>query len=341
MQLHRACTGYAPNIHYIYAFVHTTSYSTIPQVSFLTQSYFQPKNVTWRTFATKRITNTEKNLGVKNRKKKRNKRNTKKILSNLNTGKNVDNKKQIEEIREEQIEEPIVLDMDKPLPMAWKVIFAIFCGSIVSYVYGRIQKHLQKSKPPVIKEMGKPMVGGSFDLIDQDGKQRTSKDFFGKYLFIYFGFINCPDICPLAMKTVKEALEIGKKDNLPDIETLFISVDPRDTIEQLKEFKEREYHPKDMVCLTGSLSNLLETTKKYRVYTNMVSIAKKVEEQKKNGNVHGTELLVDHSDFVYLINPKGEFLNVLNPRNLGAENMEEKIAQEISQDQQPGGKIWT
>ena len=54
---------------------------------------------------------------------------------------------------------------------------------------------------------GKATVGGPFSLIDQTGKRVTEKDFLGKYMLVFFGYTNCPDICPAGLQVMSAALD--------------------------------------------------------------------------------------------------------------------------------------
>jgi protein SCO1/2 len=108
------------------------------------------------------------------------------------------------------------------------------------------------------RTVGTPDVGGPFDLIDQNGARRIDSDFIGQYLLVYFGFTNCPDVCPTELRKMERALQIldaqgiGATPQAPaGITPLFITIDPkRDTPQRFKEYA-KEYHPRT-VWLTGS-----------------------------------------------------------------------------------------
>jgi Uncharacterized protein SCO1/SenC/PrrC, involved in biogenesis of respiratory and photosynthetic systems len=122
------------------------------------------------------------------------------------------------------------------------------------------------SKPYVFHGVditGVPYADG-FSLTDFNGKTRTLADFAGKVVVMYFGYTQCPDICPASMQVVAQALDdLGEKAR--DVQFLFVTVDPeRDTPEILKAYV-THFNP-TFLALTGTPAQIALTAKDFKVY---------------------------------------------------------------------------
>jgi protein SCO1/2 len=140
-------------------------------------------------------------------------------------------------------------------------------------------------------------VGGPFSLTDQNGRAVTDKDFRGEPFLVFFGFTNCPDVCPTTLYEMSEVLRrLG-----PDADktaALFVSVDPeRDTPEKLKMYLS-SFHPR-VFGLTGTEAQVDAIKKEYRVYSKKVPL--------KNG-----DYTMDHTAVVYLMDKNGRFIAPFN-----------------------------
>ncbi|HEY9236718.1 MULTISPECIES: SCO family protein [Phenylobacterium] len=162
---------------------------------------------------------------------------------------------------------------------------------------------------------GTALVGGPFQMVDQNGKAVDQSILKGKWSAVFFGFTYCPDVCPTTLQTLAAAQqELG--DKADRLQVVFVSVDPeRDTPEQLKTYLSNEVFPKGTIGLTGTPEQVAAMAKAYRAYF------------KKNGE--GQDYLMDHSTAIYLMNPKGEFATVLRHNSPPAE-LAKQIAEAIS-----------
>ena len=142
-------------------------------------------------------------------------------------------------------------------------------------------------------------IGGSFALIDHDGKPRTDADFRGKLLLIYFGFTYCSDVCPVDLQSIAAAVDkLGPAGDA--VQPLFITVDPeKDTPEQLKSYVAL-FHPR-LIGLTGSVRQIKRAAGAYRVYYAKTAPTKR----------EGYD--IDHTGFVFLVDKNGKYLGYFPP----------------------------
>jgi len=190
-------------------------------------------------------------------------------------------------------------------PVGWIQLAALSGILVVCYATYR----WVKGKKDAIRdanrkgEIGKSKIGGTFDLIDQDGNPKKSEDYHGKWVLLYFGFTHCPDICPDEMEKMsevydklKEAKKTTNASYLGDVVPLMITVDPeRDGVKQMKEYC-KEFHP-ELIGLTGTPEKIMEACKAFRVY---FSAGPRDDED---------DYIVDHTIIIYLLDPEGQFVD--------------------------------
>jgi protein SCO1/2 len=151
-------------------------------------------------------------------------------------------------------------------------------------------------------------IGGPFTLTGPAGRQFSDTSFRGRYRILYFGFSNCPDVCPTDLLQIGQGLRsFEKKDpaRAARVQPIFITVDPeRDTPAVLKQYV-AAFHPR-LIGLTGTPAQIADVAKKYAIYYS---------KQPVQGAAGYT---MNHSRIAYLFGPEGEPIAIL-PQEDGAE----------------------
>jgi protein SCO1/2 len=133
--------------------------------------------------------------------------------------------------------------------------------------------------------------GRNFALTDATGKPRTLADFKGKAVVIFFGYTQCPDVCPT---TLAELAEVMKRLG-PDadrVQVLFVTVDPeRDTADLLAKYVPA-FDPRFM-GLRGDAAATEAVAKEFKIIY-----------QKQPGATPGSYTM-DHSAGTYIFDPQG------------------------------------
>jgi protein SCO1/2 len=144
--------------------------------------------------------------------------------------------------------------------------------------------------------------GKALALHDHTGKLRTLADFQGKVVVIFFGYTQCPDVCPTTLsemtKVVKELGADGSK-----VQVLFVSVDPeRDTREMLSQYV-AAFHP-SFLGMAGDADATARTAKEFKVYVQ--------KQPARNGGY-----TIDHSAGTFILDQQGR-LRLFAPYGAGA-----------------------
>ena len=106
--------------------------------------------------------------------------------------------------------------------------------------------------------------GRTLALTDQEGKPRTLADFKGKVVVVFFGYTQCPDVCPTTMAELAQVKKALGKDG-ERLQGIFVTVDPeRDTPAVLKSYMS-SFDP-SFVALRGTVEQTKEVAKEFKVF---------------------------------------------------------------------------
>ncbi|KAK3593255.1 hypothetical protein CHS0354_012345 [Potamilus streckersoni] len=218
--------------------------------------------------------------------------------------------------------EPEKESLGKRGPITWKVLgYFIAVGSVIVIAFRWKRKSLERKHNEAWeglkeKSVGRPSIGGTFSLIDHEGKPRSSSDFHGQWILLYFGFTHCPDICPDELEKMIDVVDkIDSMMKLPKLTPVFITIDPeRDTVAVVKEYI-KEFSPK-LVGLTGTIKQVEEASRAYRIYFS------------PGPKDADNDYIVDHSIIMYLVNPDGNFVEYYG-QNATATDMVPSIAKHM------------
>ena len=143
-------------------------------------------------------------------------------------------------------------------------------------------------------------------LPDASGQPRTLGDFKGKVTVVFFGYTQCPDVCPTTMAELAQVKKALGADG-DKLQAVFVSIDPeRDTPEILKSYM-ASFDP-NFVALRGTLAQTQATAKEFKVYFAKVP-----------GKAEGSYTM-DHSAGAFIFDAKGN-VRLFERYGAGAEGL--------------------
>ena len=174
------------------------------------------------------------------------------------------------------------------LPVAFVVFVVVLLGCTLPYITGSASMESPSS------------YTGTFRLLDGDGQVVTDRSWPGKFLLVYFGYTQCPDLCPTMLSSLAVTLNgLGK--DADRVQPLFITVDPqRDTPSVMKQYVAL-FSPR-ITGLTGTSADLAFAAREYGV---------RYQRQKTGPGQNDYEM--EHSGYAYLVYPSGDLALTIPP----------------------------
>ncbi len=138
-----------------------------------------------------------------------------------------------------------------------------------------------------------PRIFSDFDLVDHRGDAFTKARLTDKWSMIFFGFTNCPDVCPTTLATLNDTYSKLKDAEKENLQIVMITLDAeRDSVAKLAEYM--PYFNADFIGVTGNKHLIRRLTAEINVAYNKVPL-------------EGEDYTVDHSTQIVLVNPKGDY----------------------------------
>lgn len=142
-----------------------------------------------------------------------------------------------------------------------------------------------------------------FALTDHVGQRRSLADYRGRVVLVFFGFAQCPDVCPTALAGAAETLALLGADG-SQVQVLFVTLDPeRDTAEVLEPYV-TSFH-RSFVALRADVARTEQTARDFKVSYRKVPM--------------GSSYTIDHSALVYAFDRSGHVRLALRPGQTPAE----------------------
>jgi protein SCO1/2 len=146
--------------------------------------------------------------------------------------------------------------------------------------------------------------GKGFALTDMHGQPRTLADFQGQVVMLYFGFVQCPDVCPTALTRANEVMAQLGPERAARVQVLFVTVDPeRDTPELLRDYM-ASFNPR-FLALRGTAEQTQATAAGFKAFYQKVPT--------------GSSYTMDHSALSYLFDPQGRLRVALRHEQTAAD----------------------
>lgn len=167
-----------------------------------------------------------------------------------------------------------------------------------------------------VRYTGEADIRSEFTLTDHTGRKVTRRDYSDRWQLVFFGFTNCPDVCPTTLAYMASVLDLLGSD-ADRVAPLFITVDPmRDTVPVMAEYVSL-FHPR-LIGLTGTETQVAEAAQNFKTW---------FERTEDDSAPDG--YFMAHGGFIYLMRPDGVFEAVYQEGDQPPEALAQELGEKL------------
>ena len=171
---------------------------------------------------------------------------------------------------------------------------------------------------PEPAHVGEADIRSEFSLVDHTGRPVTEADYAGRWQMVFFGFADCPDVCPTTLAYMTNVLDLLGED-ADRVAPLFITVDPeRDTAPIMAEYVSA-FDPR-LIGLTGTEEQVAGAVGAFK------SWVQRVEDPAAPGGYS-----MGHAGHIYLMGPEGRFVDVYQERDQPPEELAREVLERMEE----------
>ena len=182
-------------------------------------------------------------------------------------------------------------------------ILLILTGITGLFTYFQSLPSLLEKKPTLVsgKILARPMEIDRFELIDQKNEVFNNKSLEGGWTVLFFGYTNCPDVCPTTIYKLAEIKNELKEDlSSTSFNSVLVTLDPdRDSTDRLEEYI--GYFDESMLGVTGTYENIQSFTSSLSVFYQRIN--------KEEGYDF------NHTASIFVFNKDGSLFATMSPAN--------------------------
>ena len=194
----------------------------------------------------------------------------------------------------------------------WGAVFVAIAGVAI---FSALEMYLGNGSKTV-RYSGEADIRSELSLTDHTGQEVTQADYSDRWQLVFFGFTNCPDICPTTLAYMSSVLDL-LGDDADQVAPIFITVDPeRDTVPVMAEYVS-VFHPR-LIGLTGTEAQVAEATRNFRAW---------YERTEDDSAPDG--YFMAHAGHIYLMRPSGEFEAVYQEGGQPPEALAQEIRKKL------------